>query len=113
MVPVEELEARILQYLDWVNEDPVPFRCRYRIESAASDPRDADTALRECLYACRWASIGEVQGKTCHIKARPVHADRMGSGAGSIPKYPSGIAVNRPGRLCGTPPITLIERGRG
>ncbi len=25
---VEELERRLLQYLAWVNEDPVPFRWR-------------------------------------------------------------------------------------
>ena len=25
---IEELETRILQYLAWVNEDPVPFRWR-------------------------------------------------------------------------------------
>ena len=31
---VEELETRILQYLAWLNEDPVPFRWQWHIESA-------------------------------------------------------------------------------
>ena len=31
---VEELETRILQYLAWLNEDPVPFRWQWHIEAA-------------------------------------------------------------------------------
>ena len=33
----EELEARILAYLRWVNEDPVPFRWRWKPDQ----PEDA------------------------------------------------------------------------
>ncbi len=35
----EELETRLQQYLDGVNQDPVPFRWRWRFESA--DPPDS------------------------------------------------------------------------
>jgi hypothetical protein len=38
---VEELEARILQYIAWVNEDPGPFRWRWTIESA-ENPEGVD-----------------------------------------------------------------------
>ena len=31
---VDELEARILQYIAWLNEDPVPFRWQWTIKSA-------------------------------------------------------------------------------
>ncbi len=34
----EELETRLQQYLDGVNQDPVPFRKKWRLESA--DPPD-------------------------------------------------------------------------
>ena len=30
----EELETRLQQYLEWVNTDPVPFRWKWRLESA-------------------------------------------------------------------------------
>jgi transposase len=33
---VEELETRILHYIAWLNEDPVPFRWHWKIESAES-----------------------------------------------------------------------------
>jgi hypothetical protein len=35
---VEELETRILQYLAWLNEDPVPFRWRYKLETLEAEP---------------------------------------------------------------------------
>ncbi len=35
---VDELEARVLQYLDWVNEDPVPFRWLYQLETLEVEP---------------------------------------------------------------------------
>ncbi|MHB9038733.1 MAG: transposase, partial [Armatimonadota bacterium] len=31
----EELRERILKYLDEINENPIPFRWRYKMESAA------------------------------------------------------------------------------
>ena len=37
----EELETRLQQYLDWVNQDPVPFRWKWRLESA--DPPDSQS----------------------------------------------------------------------
>jgi transposase len=47
---VEELETRILQYLAWLNEDPVPFRWRWKLESAES-PKAVDAAtISETLY---------------------------------------------------------------
>ena len=35
---VAELQARLEQYLAWVNTDPVPFRWRWRLESADASP---------------------------------------------------------------------------
>lgn len=32
----EELERRILDYLDWLNEDPVPFLCKWKPEDTTS-----------------------------------------------------------------------------
>jgi transposase len=44
---VEELERRILQYLAWVNEDPVPFRWR---ASETPPEASADAVSQEWLY---------------------------------------------------------------
>lgn len=41
---VEELEARIHRYIAWLNEDPVPFRWRWKIQSA-ENPEAADTVV--------------------------------------------------------------------
>ena len=40
---IEELEERILQYLAWLNEDPVPFRWRYKLEPLEAE-EDAESA---------------------------------------------------------------------
>ena len=39
---VAELQARLEQYLAWVNTDPVPFRWRWRLESADASPSKQD-----------------------------------------------------------------------
>ena len=39
---VAELQARLEQYLAWVNTDPVPFRWRWRLESADASPSQQD-----------------------------------------------------------------------
>jgi hypothetical protein len=40
---VAELQARLEHYLAWVNTDPVPFRWRWRLESAEASPSNSDT----------------------------------------------------------------------
>ena len=42
---LEELEARILQYLAWLNEDPVPFRWRYKLETLENPEASKTTAI--------------------------------------------------------------------
>ena len=42
MEAAEELETRLQPYLDGVNQDPVPFRWQWRLESA--DPPDSQSA---------------------------------------------------------------------
>jgi transposase len=42
---LEELEARILQYLAWLNEDPVPFRWRYKLETLEKTEASQTTSI--------------------------------------------------------------------
>lgn len=41
----EELEARILQYLAWLNADPVPFRWRYKLETMENPDTQEASAI--------------------------------------------------------------------